>query len=61
MKAEVGVVVWPAMALREIATGVDWKINGPWRKMPGVDVRLNEHAELGDVVEMNASFVVGGF
>ena len=60
-KGEVEAVAWQAMALREMVNVVEWRISGQWRRMPGVDVRLKEHAELGDVVGMKASSVVGGF
>ena len=44
----------------EIWTGVEWSVNGQWKKMPGVDVRLMEHAEHDDEDEMYASLVVVG-
>ena len=59
-KVEVEVEAWTAMPSMEIWTGVEWGVSGQWKRMPGVDVRLMEHAEHDDVDEMNASLVVVG-
>ena len=57
-KVEVEVVVGSVIARREMWNAVEWSVVGQWMTMPGVDVRRKGHADLGDVDEMGASFVV---
>ena len=60
-KVEGEVVALQEMTRKEIWNGVEWRVNGQWKMMPDVDVRLKGHAELGDVVGMSASCIVGDF
>ena len=59
-RVEMEVVVWRAMSLDETGNDVEWSAAEQWKMRLDVDERQMKNAELDDVDEKSASWIVEG-